>query len=122
VVDNLGLDHPSPWADPRVRVAVERRDQEGDFPLHLIVALGDRGLKARVRSRKATLNALKAFCQAVECDCLFGDDNPNPYLWLLIRQTGQVQRVHIDPGALDQDVLRLAQPALEPSEHAKLTA
>src|SRR4051812_20391026 len=40
-----------PWADSRTRILLERHQQAGDFPLHVLVILGDDTLDQKVEGR-----------------------------------------------------------------------
>ena len=97
------IEEADPWADPQVRIVLERRDQPGDFPLHVTVILGDAALDAQVATPAASLACVKQLCAALRCGCLIADDQPGAYTWLYVHPTGEVEAVHVNPDALDTD-------------------
>lgn len=90
-----------PWADPTVRIVLERNQQPGDFPLHVMVILGDDELRERVAGWDEGLGMVQRLCEELDCRALISDDDPDPYRWILVSPKTVPRIVEVDPAQLD---------------------
>lgn len=101
---------PPTRIDPAIRIVVDRWEQPGDFPVHLLFVLRDGELERQVDTFDKTLKQLRKFCTAVGVDALASDQDLSPYTWLLVRASGEVVPVQLNPVAYDEDRLVIQEP------------
>lgn len=112
IVDDIA--ETAPWTNPRTRIVLERRQQAGDFPLHVTVILGDEALDEAVIGPKRTTAMIRCLCAELDCRALVATDDLDPYRWLLVTPQGQIEPARLDVQQLDEaDAFVLArQPAM----------
>ncbi|MDQ3252991.1 MAG: hypothetical protein M3R15_03635 [Acidobacteriota bacterium] len=85
-----------------IHVLCEQVPMKGDFSVRIANYLRDAGLEKFVE--QIGNEALTGqFCDELDCRCLISDDSVNPYSWLLVQGTGDVQSVSIDAHRSDED-------------------
>lgn len=106
----------SPWADPRVRIGLERRALPGDFPLRLMAVLRGTDVDARVVTREGEITAIRRLCAELDCRALVSIEGIQPWEWLLVAPNGQTTVVEVDEDRLDETgAVILARTAVAPS-------
>lgn len=111
VADNI--DTVDPWADPTISIVLERNRQPGDFPLHVMVILGNRELHEQVADWDEELAMVQRLCEELDCRALVSDDDPDPYRWILVTPATYPRVVEVDPAQLDDaDALVLLNDAV----------
>lgn len=88
------------------RMAVDRWEQPGNVPLHLMIIIRDDDLSSQVATRDATADHLRAFCRYLGCDGIASDEELADSTWLLIDRTGEVVPVIVDLDALEEGASR----------------
>jgi hypothetical protein len=81
-----------------IRLVCERMLVQGDFSMRLCIYLHDSKLKQL--DSKLTI---KQFCGILHCQCLISDSSVNPYTRLLVRESGKIQPVALDPERLNEN-------------------
>jgi hypothetical protein len=85
-----------------IGILCERRPAAGDFVLSLTIYLRDDALEAFAEAHEVGI-LIGRMCQIWDCAALVSDDSVNPYSWLLVRGPDDIQPVHVDAEALDDD-------------------
>ncbi len=96
IVDAISTDAPA-------KLAIERSQLEGDYPLHLSIYLNDTKVEREVQRTGATMDRLVQLCQQLGCPILVSDDALSPLTWLRISPSGAVERVTLDAERLEHD-------------------
>lgn len=81
-----------------IRILCERMTVSGEFLIKLDFYLRDPKLK-----KLEPEPIIKQFCSMLHCKCLISDSSVNPYSMLLVRKSGDVQPVGLDPIRLDEN-------------------
>jgi hypothetical protein len=93
----------NPWRNAQTKIALERRLQPGEFPLHVMIILNGADLDAQVETQRQSLAMVQRLCAALQCQALISTDAIDPYEWLLISPTGDPVVVRVDPDRLDDE-------------------
>ena len=89
---------------PSTRVILERRRQERDFPLQVMVVLRDGELAARFAGFDGALRITTELADRLGTAVLFAEGPLSPATWVRVRPTGRVDLVTLDvdeTGAVD---------------------
>lgn len=86
-----------PWADPCVRLTIERRFVAGEFPLRLALVIGEAELDAQVQTDEAMVEVVQRFCVELGCRVLTAVEDDDPSAWVLVTPSGILRVVDYDP-------------------------
>lgn len=75
----------------------EHMPVQGDFSMRLCIYVHDSKLE------QLDSNTIKQFCSILHCQCLILDSSVNPYTLLLVRESGKIQPVAVDPERLNEN-------------------
>jgi hypothetical protein len=101
VIEDITVENP--WRNAQTKIALERRLQPGEFPLHVMIILNGAGLDAQVETPQQSLAIVQRLCATLQCPALISTDAIDPYEWLLITPMGNPVVVRVDPDRLDDE-------------------
>jgi hypothetical protein len=81
-----------------IRLLCERMPVQGDFSMKLSIYVRDSELE-----QLDPKLIIRQFCCILHCQCLISDSSVNPYLMLLVQESGDIQPVSLNPDRLDEN-------------------
>ncbi len=88
-------------------IVFERWETEGDFAVHIHVALRTE-ISIALTERLGDIKIVGRIAKSLDSACFIGDDDINPFTGLLIRGPHDVRPARLDAQAEDEGVYRLA--------------
>ncbi|MGA1839284.1 MAG: hypothetical protein ACMUIU_01555 [bacterium] len=81
-----------------VRILCERMQIKGDFSIRLSIYLRDPDLE-QLESKVI----IGQFCDILHCKCLMSDESLNPFSWLLVQGSSNIQAVFLNPDKFEKE-------------------
>lgn len=88
--------------DDEIKILCETWVSKTDFPYSITIYLRNEKIIPVGNKIESDILKIGKFCEVLKCEALIGDDTVNPFLWVLIKNNTEFERISINEiGAFD---------------------